>query len=120
MTKKLTQYKLLMLWLPLVATWALMGLEMPSVHIMISHLPNLKENLAAVGVAMSIFVVLESPIFSMLSASTVLVSDGQAYYKMRNFTVLFGGFLSSIVLLALVPFIFNFITSSSNIFLKKR
>lgn len=110
MSKKLTQFKLLMLWLPLVATWALMGLEMPAVHIAIAHLPNLKENLAAVGVAMSIFVVLESPIFSMLSASTVLVTDSQAYYKMRNFTVLFGGLLTSAVLLALSPSIFNFIT----------
>ena len=80
-----TQKQLFHLWVPLVITWALMGSEIPMAHMMLTRLPDVKLNLAALGVSLTTFFVIESPIFSMLSAATVLVEDWKSYIKLRNF-----------------------------------
>ncbi|MGI6523776.1 MAG: hypothetical protein ACOX2O_00550 [Bdellovibrionota bacterium] len=108
----ISQKQLFWLWLPLVATWALIGLELPMAHIMLTRLPNVEENLAALGVAFSIFIIVESPIFSMMSAATVLVSDKKAYYKLRNFNFCLGATLSFFLTLLLIPSVFKFLTTT--------
>ena len=45
----LTPKKILVTWLPLVASWLLMSFELPTINAIVARLPNAKVNLAAYG-----------------------------------------------------------------------
>ena len=52
--------RILLLWLPLAASWLVMNLEMPSMQILISRHFDVTVNLAAFGVACSLVYLIES------------------------------------------------------------
>ena len=74
-------------WLPLFASWLLLTLEGPIITASINRLPDEVLMLAAAGIVLSLSVVIESPIITMLSTATALVRDRQSFLMVRRFTV---------------------------------
>jgi hypothetical protein len=97
-------------WYPLAATWLMMAVENPFLTAIIARLPGPKFNLAAFGVAFSFALIAEAPIIMLLSASTALVTDSDAYFKLQRFTYILNAGITMVLLIGLIPPIFYFIT----------
>lgn len=97
-------------WLPLAASWLLMGLERPIVSALMARLEDPAINLAAyASVVFPLSVLIESPIIMILAASTALSKDWTWYCFLRNIMV---GIATALTLLhAIVAFtpLFDFI-----------
>ena len=105
----LTNKKILKFWYPLASTWLMMSLEGPFIAAIIARLPEPKFNLAAYGVAFSFALIIESPIIMIMSASTALVKDRYSFLKLRNFTYLLNLAITLLMLIVLIPPVFNYI-----------
>ena len=92
-------------WAPLAASWLLMGLELPLVSAVIARLPDPKIGLAAYGgVVFPLALLIESPVIMLLSASTALSRDSNAYRVGRRIMLaLGGGFTALHALVAFSP-----------------
>lgn len=91
-------------WLPLAATWFMMGLEGPYVAAIVARMPEAARSLAAFGVALSLAWVIESPIMMLLSASAALVRDRASYVALRRFAHLLNATVTlGMIVLALPP-----------------
>jgi len=77
--------KIFLLWVPLAAMWLVMGIEMPLINAVIARMDEAKANLAAFGVTLSLALIIESPIISMLTAGTALAENRQNYGKLLRF-----------------------------------
>ena len=77
--------RLFRMWLPMAATWLMMSMEGLLVAALVGRLPDATVNLAAYGVAFAFALIIESPIIMLLSASTALCSDRQAFQALRRF-----------------------------------
>jgi hypothetical protein len=67
-------------WMPLAASWLLMGLELLILSAFIARLPDPALNLAAFGgIIFPLALVVESPIVMLLAASTALCRDWHSY-----------------------------------------
>ena len=98
-------------WLPLVASWLLMSIELPAINAIVARLANPEISLAAYGgVVYPIALIIEAPIIMLLAASTALSRDWVSYQKLKKITLWMGGALTALhLLIALTP-IFDFIT----------
>ena len=83
----MSQRRLFIFWLPLLASWLLMAGEAPAVSAIINRLPDEVIMLAAQGVAVGLSVFIESPIINMLATSTAMVKDYDSYRLVRRFTI---------------------------------
>jgi hypothetical protein len=84
----LKQRQIFQLWLPLAASWLLMGAEGPLFTWCVGGMEAQKTNLAAFGsIAFPISLVIEGPIIMLLAASTALCRDWSAYRKVRRFMI---------------------------------
>jgi hypothetical protein len=101
--------QILVFWYPLAATWLMMAVENPFLTAIIARLPGPKFNLAAFGVAFSFALIAEAPIIMLMSASTALVTNSDAYFKLRRFTYLLNSGITLVLLIGLIPPIFYFI-----------
>ena len=108
-TAKLTCRQVFLFWLPLAVTWCLMTSEMTFTSALAARRQDSQVNLAALGVALSLVYIIESPIFSILSAANALVRDWPSYLKLRNFTYGLSGALSGVVAVVFLPPVFEFI-----------
>ena len=72
-------------WIPLSATWLMMAIEGPIVTSLIARLPDPTYNLAAYGVAVSLAMLIESPIIMLLSMSVALAKDRNAVERLASF-----------------------------------
>jgi hypothetical protein len=73
-------------WWPLAASWVLMALEGPLQTVFVARLADPKIHLAAFGsLVLPIAMLIEAPIIMLLSASTALCVDHDAYRKIRRF-----------------------------------
>lgn len=106
----LTNSKIFKFWLPLAATWLMMSMEGPFIAAIIARLPEPKFNLAAYGVAFSFALVIEAPVIMIMSASTALVKDQFSFIKLRNFTYMINGIITGLMIIFLIPSIFQYIT----------
>ncbi len=106
----LTTSKIFKFWLPLAATWFMMSMEGPFIAAIIARLPEPKFNLAAFGVAFSFALVIEAPVIMIMSASTALVKDSFSFNKLRNFTYIINAVITALMIIFLIPSIFNYIT----------
>lgn len=109
MPEELTYKKIFYFWIPLAATWLMMSVEGPFLTAIIARLAEPKFNLAAYGVAFSFALIIEAPVIMMLSASTALVKNYQSYTKLKNFVYSLNLFLTIIILIAVIPPVFNFL-----------
>lgn len=99
-------------WLPLVASWMLMSIELPAINAIVARLANPEISLAAYGgVVYPIALIIEAPVIMLLAASTALSRDWDSYRKLRKITLWMGGSLMALhVLIAVTP-LFDFITN---------
>lgn len=111
-TEKLTTKTIFVFWYPLALTWLMMAIENPYLTAIIARLPDPKFNLAAFGVAFSFALIIEAPIIMIMSASTALVTDSGAFYKLRRFTYTLNISITLFLLICLLPPIFNYIANN--------
>jgi hypothetical protein len=104
--------KIFVFWYPLAATWLMMSVENPFLASIIARLPEPKFNLAAFGVAFSFALIVEAPIIMLLSASTALVTDKDAYFKLKRFSLFLNGMITLLMLMGLIPPVFYFIAET--------
>jgi hypothetical protein len=105
----LSSRKIFVFWYPLAATWIMMAAEVPFLTAIIARLPGPKFNLAAFGVAYSLALIAEGPIIMLLSASTALVTDRDAYIKLWRFSAVLNIGITLGILFILIPPVFSFI-----------
>lgn len=81
-----TQSRIFRLWLPLAASWMMMGCELPLLTVFVARLADPEVNLAAYGsVAFPIALVIEGPIIMLLAASTALSKCRESYLRLRGY-----------------------------------
>jgi hypothetical protein len=82
-SKPLDQQTIFRTWLPLAASWLLMGAELPLLSAVVARLSDPDIHLAAYsGIVFPLALVIESPIIMLLTASTALSRNARAYKKM--------------------------------------
>ncbi len=96
--------------MPLAATWLMMSVEGPFLAAVIARLAEPKFNLAAYGVAFSFALIIEAPIIMIMSASTALVENRESFLKLRNYTYFLNAAITFLMLILLIPDIFQFIS----------
>lgn len=104
--------KILVFWLPLVATWLMMAIEGPFLAAIIARMADTTFNLAAYGVAYSLALLCEAPVIMLMSASTTLVKNRTSYLRMRNFSLALMLLVSLILGFVLVPPVYDFLALS--------
>ncbi len=72
----------------------------------LAHLPDARNNIAAVGIARSIAIFFESPIIMILHASNALAPNPDSRKALWRFVLLMGSGLSALLVLIAFPFIF--------------
>jgi hypothetical protein len=102
--------EILAFWAPLAATWLMMAIEGPYVAAIIARLRDAEINLAAYGVAFSLAFVAEAPIIMMMTASNALVRGRTSFLALRRFLYFLNGAITLVLLIALIPPIFRFVT----------
>lgn len=110
--ESLTFKKIFVFWYPLAATWLMMAVENPFLAAIIARLPEPKFNLAAFGVAFSFALIIEAPIIMLLSASTALVTNKDAFFKLWRFTVFLNIAITLLLLIVLIPPVFYYIAET--------
>jgi hypothetical protein len=92
-------------WIPLAASWLLMGMELPILSAVVARLVEPEINLAAYGgIVFPIALIIEAPIIMLLAASTALSKDWASYKKLYTYMMWAGGVLTALhLLLALSP-----------------
>lgn len=95
--------------MPLAATWLMMSIEGPFLAAVIARLADPKFNLAAYGVAFAFAILVEAPVIMIMSASTALVEDAASFRKLRNFTYALNATITGVMLVVLVPQVFEVI-----------
>lgn len=76
---------MLLFWLPLAASWALMGAETPILQAAIARLPDMETQIAAFGIVMSLEIAIESPVIMLLATATALATTRRNYLTLRRF-----------------------------------
>ncbi len=102
--------RILAFWLPLAATWLMMGIEGPYVAAIIARLADAKVNLAAYGVTFSFAFLAEAPIIMVMTASNALVSGRESFFALRRFVYWLNAAVTIVFAVALYPPLFRFVT----------
>lgn len=108
-TENLTYRKIFRFWGPLALTWLMMSIEQPFLISVIARLADAKHNLAAFGIAFSFALIVEAPVIMLMSASTALIGNSESLRKMKRFTDTLNGMVTIVLLIILIPPVFNFI-----------
>jgi hypothetical protein len=100
------------IWLPLAASWLLMGMELPILSAIVARLAEPEINLAAYGgVVFPLALIVEAPVIMLLAASTALSKDWASYKKLHNYMMLAGGLLTGLHLLVAFTPIYYFVVN---------
>jgi len=74
-------------WIPLCATWLMMGAEGPVLTSIIARLADPTLNLAAYGVAIAVGMLIESPVIHLLSTTVALARDKHSLEELQKYTL---------------------------------
>ena len=97
-------------WLPLAASWLLMGMELPVLSAIVARLARPEINLAAYGgIVFPLALIIEAPVIMLLAASTALSKDWASYKKLYNYMLVAGGLLTTLHLLVALTPIYYFV-----------
>jgi hypothetical protein len=97
-------------WIPLAASWLLMGMELPILSAVVARLVEPEINLAAYGgIVFPIALIIEAPVIMLLAASTALSKDWASYKKLHKYMMLAGGLLTTLHLLVALTPIYDFV-----------
>ena len=106
-TTPLSYRGILVFWLPLAGTWLMMAAEGPYLAAIIARLPDATVNLAAFGVAFAFAIIIESPVFMLMSAATALVEDAASYRALRRFAYRLAAAVTAAQIVLLLPPVFG-------------
>jgi hypothetical protein len=109
-SQELTQRKIFSFWSPLAATWLMMATEGPFLAAVLARLPAPEYNLAAYGIAFAIAMIVEAPIIMIMSATIALLKGSDSFFKLRNFTYALNGAITLLMLIMLLPPVFDTLT----------
>jgi hypothetical protein len=98
------------LWLPLAVSFELMMLEGPTVQGAIGRLPNPQLHLAAMGLALSLSLLVESPVIMLLATAIALVRDGTTFRALRRFVVALAAACTAVTALIAFTPLFDVVT----------
>jgi progressive ankylosis protein len=101
--------QLIQLWqqfIPLSLSDVSMALGDPLTTTTLAHLPDARNNIAAVGVAKAIAIFCESPIIMLLHASNALAPTQTSRRALWKFALIASGGMSLLLALTTLPFIF--------------
>jgi progressive ankylosis protein len=101
--------QLIQLWqqfIPLSLSDVTMALGDPLTTTTLAHLPDARNNIAAVGVAKAIAIFCESPIIMLLHASNALAPTQASRRALWQFTLIASGGMSLVLWLTTLPWIF--------------
>lgn len=91
-------------WLPLAASWLLMGLEGPLLTMAVARLPEEQSQLGAWSLVFAVSLVIEGPVIMLLAASIALCTDRASYARVRGFMLGSGALLTAVhVAIAFTP-----------------
>jgi hypothetical protein len=100
-------------WIPLAASWLLMGMELPILSAVVARLAEPEINLAAYGgIVFPLALIIEAPVIMLLAASTALSKDWASYKKLYNYMLLAGGTLTTLHLLVALTPVYYFVAGS--------
>jgi progressive ankylosis protein len=108
-TSRISMAQLWREFLPLSLSDVTMAFGDPLTTTTLAHLPDARTNLAAVGIARSIAIFLESPIIMILHAANALAPSQPSRRALWRFVLLLGSALSLLLLLLAMPIVFNFV-----------
>ena len=98
-------------WIPLAASWLLMGMELPVLSAVVARLAEPEINLAAYGgIVFPLALIIEAPVIMLLAASTALSKDWASYKKLHNYMLVAGGLLTTLHLLVALTPMYYFVT----------
>jgi progressive ankylosis protein len=103
---------LIKLWrqfIPLSLSDVSMALGDPLTTTTLAHLPDARNNIAAVGVAKAIAIFCESPIIMLLHASNALAPSQRSRQALWRFALIISGAMSFLLALTTLPFVFELI-----------
>ncbi len=72
-------------WIPLCATWLMMGAEGPVLTAIIARLADPTLNLAAYGVAIAVGMLIESPVIHLLTMTVALARDKASLAELKKY-----------------------------------
>lgn len=108
--KPLALRRIFKVWLPLAASWLLMGTELPILSAFVARLAQPEINLAAYGgIVFPVALIVEAPVIMLLAASTALSKDWASYQKLRTYMLVAGVTLTGLHLLVTLTPIYYFI-----------
>jgi hypothetical protein len=107
-----TQRQILLFWLPLAASWLLMGAEVPVLQAAIARLADVETQLAAFGIVMSLEIAIESPVIMLLATSTALCTSARNYLTLRRFMIWINAASTAVALLVAFTPLYDFIVRS--------
>jgi hypothetical protein len=108
-TDRLSQRSIALFWVPLAATWIMMGAEAPFLTAVIARHPEATFNLAAYGVAYAFAILTEAPIIMLMSAANALVRDGHSFKRMRNFSRFLNAGATLLLVVIVIPPVFHLV-----------
>jgi progressive ankylosis protein len=107
-----TQRQIFMFWMPLAASWLLMGAEVPVLQAAIARLPDMATQLAAFGIVMSLEIAIESPVIMLLATSTALSTSARNYLTLRRFMIWINALATAVALLVAFTPIYDLVVRS--------
>jgi progressive ankylosis protein len=99
-------------FLPLSLSDITMACGDPVLTSTLAHLPDARNNLAAVGIAKTLAIFFESPIIMILHASNTLAVNPGGRRALWRFTILAGSILSGLLIILAIPFVFHTVGAS--------
>lgn len=107
-----TQRQIFLFWLPLAASWLLMGAEAPVLQAAIARLADMQTQLAAFGICMSVEIAIESPVIMLLATCTALATNARNYFTLRRFMIWTNVAATGIALLVAFTPVYDLLTRS--------
>jgi progressive ankylosis protein len=109
MSQKRQLFQLWQQFIPLCLSDVTMALGDPLTTTTLAHLPDSRNNIAALGVAKAIAVFCESPIIMLLHASNALAPTQASRRALWKFTLIISGAMSLLLALTAIPSIFTIV-----------
>lgn len=84
---KLSYWQVFRLWWPLAFSWLLIAIDLPLANLVVARMDEPEINLAAFGsLVFPLTLLIESPIFMLTAAATVLVRNKESYARLARFS----------------------------------
>lgn len=99
-------------WWPLLVVWLFMTIEQPALAAAITRMPGATLNLAALWVAFSLALLIESPVIQMLSAATALATSRERYRALLVFLSMIAGVTTLVHAVIAIPPVFSFVAET--------